>query len=68
METAISQIQNNIGLFKGIIAILTVIAAIGVAWGSIKTTVNHIKNILDKKIEPELNDLSKKVAVLLRDI
>lgn len=59
-------IQINISLFSGIIGCIVFLVGVGMAWGSLKIAVQHIGETL-KKIEPKIDDLTQKMAVLWQD-
>ena len=56
------QIPNiEVGPIPITIAGIVLLVSIGIAWGTLKTTVNHIEKTLDDNIKPDLKDITKRL-------
>ena len=61
-EKAASVIQ--IGTIQAFLAVAAVLVGIGIGWGTLRTLIREIKNVLDKEIKPDLKNVRERFAVV----
>ena len=54
----------EIGTAEAIVGMLVIIFTAGIAWGTLKTSVKAIKDLLDKNILPDLKEVRERFAVV----
>ena len=62
MNLLSSALQIHVGTMEGVLGVVVVLFAVGVAWGQLRKTVGHLDGTLRHRVLPDLRDVRERIA------